>query len=270
MSMAATPVRRRPCLGPRFRRVAAMARATESDMPESHDPRQDELPTFDSLEKLFWRVIGKLAAEGFVARPNDARNLIVDFQSEAWDGLAKRFQSSLGKFPAYAAGAFYRFARRRIIRLQLWERRLADIARAKQKNEPTPLECLEHREQLEEISRAIENLPTDERRLLTDYLGGPSATERQLAKEYGISRYAVREHLINAVGRIAVELGKLATVSRHDALIAQALWSEGRTLRDVAAELEVPVDDVRASRDRSILSLFGALRQIHSREKGRP
>ena len=72
---------------------------------------------FRRYEALLWRVLSALARKGYFVPPGDARDLLHDFYLEAWPGLHERFDPRLSSFGTYIAAAFYRFARRRIVRL---------------------------------------------------------------------------------------------------------------------------------------------------------
>src|SRR5438270_1228739 len=81
---------------------------------------------FQEYERLLWRVLAQLARDGFIAPPDEGRDLIHDFYLEAWPGIRERFDPKRGAFQAYVFSAFYRFGRRRIIDLQNWRGRLVD------------------------------------------------------------------------------------------------------------------------------------------------
>ena len=218
---------------------------------------------FPQYERLLWRVLAALARGGYFVPPQDARDLLHDFYVEAWAGVKERFDPALSSFATYLSAAFYRFARRRIANLDSWRHRLVDIEEvsALPSMAPSPYEYVEHTELLNEVKRALERLPSLERQVLYGYLADDPLTERELAQLIGLSRYAVRELLTNAVGRVATELRKTASDS-VDSLVAFYVWRDDRTPRQVASLLGLSLSDVQAARARVATQLLSSIRSF--------
>lgn len=228
---------------------------------------------FPQYERLLWRVLGVLVRSGYFVPPQDARDLLHDFYIDAWAGVRERFDPDLSSFATYLSAAFYRFARRRIVSLESWRHRLVDVEEAGglPSAAPSPPEQLEHTEQLDAVKRALGRLPSLEREMLYAYMADHPLAERELAQHAGLSRYAVRELLTNAVGRLATELKATASDST-DALVAFYLWKDDRTPRQVASLLGLSVNEVQSSRARVAKQLLASIRSFHTftRSEGAP
>src|SRR5882724_6541181 len=82
---------------------------------------------YGHLTPIFFGALGRLARQGFVVSPADSMDLIHDFFVDAWPALNDHFDPNKGSFDGYAYGAFVRFARPRIIRLQRWQHSLVGV-----------------------------------------------------------------------------------------------------------------------------------------------
>ena len=225
--------------------------------------------SFEAFEPLLWRVLGSLARRGFVAPPPDARDVIHDFYLEAWDGLKHRYDERITDFKTYLSSSFYKFARRRIVALQGWRRRLVDIELFVDDvvDENTPQRIVEQRQLLFAIRAALSKLPSDERVVLIDYLHDPQPSERTIAARHSLSRHALRERLLNAVGRVAVEMGR-GDGKTTASLVAIYLWREGRSPRNVSELMGISIPDVQRCRSEFASQLLLALRgQLPSQPK---
>jgi RNA polymerase sigma factor (sigma-70 family) len=238
-------------------------------LEQSHEtvtnvPNASHLPQFTSYERLLWRVLATLARHGFVAPPNEGRDLIHDFYVEAWPGVLERFDEAKSAFTTYLSAAFYKFARRRIVSLQNWRYRFVDLdAIADTASDgKAPHELVEDDEQVRFITKALLTLPSVEREVLYAYLSGGESSERTLARKFAMSRYALREALANAVSRLAVEVGKLPAANTLEAKVADCLWRRGRSPRSAAGLLGVSVAEVNAARSRFASELLEALRGV--------
>lgn len=217
--------------------------------------------SFLAFEPLLWRVLSSLAKRGFVAAPLDARDVIHDFYLEAWDGVGRRFDQSLGDFKTYLSSSFYKFARRRIVALRGWRHSLVDIDLLSNSlvDDISPQRVVEQRQLVSAIRTALSHLPRDERVVLYDYLRESEPSERTIALRHSLSRYACRELLLNALGRVAVEMGR-SDGERKESLVAFYLWREGRSPRNVSALLEIPVSEVMRCKTEFAAQLLFTLR----------
>ena len=194
---------------------------------------------FGQKEGVFWRVLGTLARHGYAVPPSEARDLIHDFYLDAWNGLNERFDPALGSFDSYMGAAFYRFARRRILKLENLLHRTVGLesAFAELTTASTPPDIIQDREQLKAVKAAVSQLPPLEQQVLDEFLSGVGSSERQLAARHNLSRYALRELLTDAVGKVAVTVGSMSSSSNSDEQIAELLWKYDQPPRQVAHSL---------------------------------
>lgn len=218
---------------------------------------------FEQYERMLWHVLAQLARHGYIVPPSEARDLIHDFYLEAWPNLKKHYDSKRGSFSSYVYGAFYRFARRRIVQLQNWRGRLVDVRElARYPDESADVERTADVEiQVQKINSIISRLPRLQRDILLDFLIGEEGSERRLAVKYTVSRYRLREILVDTLGQVASEFGHSASDNPHDEQIALALWRDGQTVRDTAVLFGVSLAEVQAARKRFVAHLFTNLVQ---------
>jgi RNA polymerase sigma factor (sigma-70 family) len=218
---------------------------------------------FGKQEGVFWRVLAALARHGYPVPPSDARDLMHDFYLDAWSGVNERFDPALGSFASYLASAFYRFARRRILRLENLQQRAVDLDSAVEQLSTwkTPVDILERREQLQAMNKAVAQLSPIEQRVLDEYLSGTSSSERQLALRHALTRYGLREVLIDSLGKVAVSFGSFGGKSKIEETIAELLWKQGQSPRNVAHLLKISVAEVQEVRNRFVAALLSTLRK---------
>ncbi len=175
--------------------------------------QQDARGDFQSYRRLLWSVLNGLSKRGYFVPPDEGQDVLHDFYLEAWPGLSQRFREEEGEFASYVAGAFYRFARRRVTQLNAWSRRLVALDDIPEiaTDSNNPLHESERAEQLRRLKRAIDSLPGMQRSLLLEYYGANGRpSERSLASNHGMTRHAVRKALVAGLEELA---RKLATVS---------------------------------------------------------
>src|SRR5258708_32361204 len=187
--------------------------------------REETTRELGVYESVLWRVLAALARGGYAVPPSDARDLIHDFYLDAWPGVHERFDPKQGPFSAYIAGAFYRFARRRILKLESLQRRMVDFdsAVAHLSSDSTPPDILESRQRHREATAALSVLAPLERTVLEEHLAGEGLSERALAERHKLSRYGIRELLADALGKVAVALGRTPAGSKTQESVAELL-----------------------------------------------
>jgi RNA polymerase sigma factor (sigma-70 family) len=223
----------------------------------------DNETAYLSLRRPLFGVLARLSRQGFVTRPADASDLVHDFFVEVWPAVARGYDSNRGPLEAYACRAFANFARPRIVRLHRWQSRLvesAELARLA----AAPDRLSESARDIAAVAEALAKLPPLHREVLQAYLTSDLHSERALADIFGLSRYRLRETLVEALGRGAVLLGEPGRIPRDDWEVARALWKEGRTAGEAATLLGRTVEQVRQARQRIGRLLFDGLRQGHS------
>jgi RNA polymerase sigma factor (sigma-70 family) len=204
---------------------------------------------FTSYERLFWRTLARLAHGGHFVPPDESRDVIHDFYVEAWSRLLTHFDPSRGAFPAYVAGAFHKFARRRLVEHDAWRSRLVDIDVVLEhaSDVPSPVEQAESSQELERIRVALDSLPGVQRQILVSYMAGERPSERRVALSQHTSRHAVRQVLVQALANLATAFEQ-AGASKRDALVVQLAWRDGRVSPDIANRAHVSTREVQLTR----------------------
>jgi RNA polymerase sigma factor (sigma-70 family) len=235
---------------------------------ESSETKEQRVPNLElaypRLRTLFFAALGKLARNGFVVSPNDGMDLVHDFFAEAWAGLEKHFNPDKGNFESYAYGAFVRFARPRIVRLNRWQNSLIGAEKLESLTGDAGL-AIEGMDQ-ERVRQALANLPEGEQKILRRYVYSEYSSERVFAKELGISRYRLRAILIEALGRMAVSFDRPSEIAPQDWNVARALWRDCRTIQEASVVLEMTPQQVRSAYSRNVRFLAEILKHYQPDE----
>jgi len=234
---------------------------TRNPLPESASasPKR-RTPPFEDFRRLLWRVIGKLARKGYYAQPADASDLIHDFYEKEWASLTNRFDASRASFEAYVFKSFYRFARRRIVRLAQWAHKVVDVdlAHAFIDGGPSVEETLDASAHVERLAQALERLPGPQRKFLNDLFVGMAGNERALARTNNVSRYHVRKELVLILDQLSAEgdttgegapLDLQIVESRSVAMLLSALYnpSNRSNLRKTTMNIKARITDAPES-----------------------
>lgn len=215
-----------------------------------------------SLRPLLFGALGKLARQGFVVAPADSMDLIHDFFAESWAGLVSRYDPSKGRFESYVYVAFLYFARPRIIRLQRLNCQPlgpSDFRKAG-RTYAEAKDAFELSHDVATLRAAISQLPQLEREVLNAYIHATDHSERQLAREFSVTRHRLREIIVRALGRIVVSLDKPKQMPERDWQVALALWRDERTVTETASHLGMTEHQVRAAHVRNNKLLAEALK----------
>lgn len=217
---------------------------------------------YRELRPLLFGALGKLTRQGFAVPLTDSMDLIHDFFAEAWEGLTSRYDPNKGRFEVYVFSAFVRFARPRILRLHRLQSGLLDseeFANIADTRVDVGRE-FEFSHDSRVVAHAMERLPPFERKVLSGYINSPTHSERMLARELSVSRYRLRESLVEALGRVTVLLDKPEYIPAKDWSVARAIWQEERSVSDAAQELRLTEHQVREAHSRNTKLLAEALR----------
>ena len=203
---------------------------------------------------LLLSAVRSLARQGYDMHPSEGLELIHDFYLEALPGLLGRYDASKAKFSTYLYAAFVRFARPRLLRNARWTRLFVSFDDAL----AHPAATVERDESLVEgVAKAVASLPRE----LKAVIEGRSArgeSERQVAKRLGVTRYAVRQRMAEALGRIAIAIGEDAMIREDVRPLAIRLWRDGESLMSVAAELGLTRQEAREHLRQLVQSLSAA------------
>lgn len=222
---------------------------------------------YEELRPHLLGALARLARQGFSVPPWDGLDLIHDFFLEAWDGINARYDPSKGTFEAYVYAAFVHFVRPRIIKLRRLQSSLV---------EPEQLDLLHGGEEEGEeelyvlpedskhvVREAVSRLRPREREILSRYLYANPRAERMLARKFSLSRYGLRQTLVDALGRVTVRLDKPGRMPDRDWKVATALWRDQRTIDETAAYLGLTPHQVREANSRNVRLLTEALKRYH-------
>jgi DNA-directed RNA polymerase specialized sigma24 family protein len=221
---------------------------------------------YEELRPHLLGALAKLARQGFIVSPWDGLDLIHDFFIEAWDGINSRYDPSRGTLDAYIYAAFIRFARPRIVRLHRFQSSLVepenlDLRHSREEDDDESYVPPEDSKQI--VREAVSHLPLREREILSRYLYAKPRAERMLARKFSLSRYGLRQALVDAFGRVMIRLDKPERMPERDWKVAVALWRDHRTVDEAAAYLGLTPHQVREANSRNALLLTEAMRRYH-------
>ena len=215
---------------------------------------------YTDLRRFLFGALARLARQGLIVPPDDAADIVHDFFVEVWPAVVRGYDPNRGKLEAYSYRAFVHFARPRIVRLRQWRSRLvktSELARLA----ATPARLSESTRDTAAVADALAKLPPLHRDVLHAYLASDLHSERALSEAFGLSRYRLRETLVEALGRVAVLLGEPGRIRQGDWEVARALWKEGRTSAEAGVLLGRTTEEVRQARERIGMLLSDGLRQ---------
>lgn len=210
-----------------------MSRAEPDRSPLLNRPATLE-EVYESCTPLLLSGLSRLARQGYRADPATALDLIHDFYLEALPGLFDRFDIRRGRFSTYLYGAFLHFARPRIVRQMRWQAMLADLDEYRG---ALPRAAPEFSDAAADAAAdALARLPKPLHKVVVARIVD-GLSERDTAKQLKLSRYFVRQHLTEALGRIAVALGEDRRIPEDLRPMALKLWRDERSLMEIAREL---------------------------------
>lgn len=227
-------------------------RAAERNVPTLEE-------AYARFTPLFFAALARLARQGFIASPSDSMDLIHDFFIDGWKTLEKNFDPSKGSLESYAYVAFIRFTRPRIVRLRRWNDSLVgdDRLDVLEATEQTEIDDLDR----QRIQRAVAALPSFERELLIQLASSDYLSQRDLANSLGLSRYRVREMLIDALGHLAVSFDRPRQIRQQDWEVVCALWRDHRTMHEASTVLRLSLEQIRSASRRYVGFLSESLRE---------
>ncbi|MBL9122566.1 MAG: hypothetical protein JNG90_02965, partial [Planctomycetaceae bacterium] len=212
---------------------------------------------------LLYSALRRMAAAGNAPkRLEDSRDLIVDFFLEQWPGLQKRYRAELARPETYVYRAFILYARPRLRRLRAWNNSLMDAAHLAERVVAAPPVAAD---QLLDAKAGLAELPAEERELFMRMIND-KASLRDLAAEYRMTRYRVRELICDAFGRLSVSLETQDQQSEDDRKIALALWRDGLTPKEAAKAVGTTTIAVQEYRNRTMQLMSNALRRLHRQQ----
>jgi DNA-directed RNA polymerase specialized sigma24 family protein len=205
---------------------------------------------YATLTPVLLAVLRRLARQGYISGVGQAMDYIHDFFTEAWPGIAERYDAARGPLKVYAAAAFARFARPRLVREARWNRALVE-------DSPEFVSPSDFGESVDadRVRRAFSKLDARDRELLAARFGPEHVSERLLAKQVGMTRYKFREAVATALARFSATLGERGVLDEFDSHVARLLFVEEHSIGAAAAELSCTESQVRAARRRILRAL---------------
>lgn len=222
---------------------------------------------YAELRPLLFDALARLARQGFAVSPSDAMDFIHDFFLEAWTKIATNYDPDKGRFEPYVYAAFVQFARPRIARLQRMQRDLVDPAELREMvrgDEASGEADLTSGLDQEVVQRVLQGLDLEERELLLAYFGSSDFSERRLARHLQIGRYKLREQLLTALGKVALQLNQQANFSELDWKIGRSLWLDQRSVGETAGYLGITEAQVQNGHHRNLKMLAALLQRYRS------
>jgi len=204
-----------------------------TEAPKGARPQSLE-EVYQSCTPLLLSAIGRLIRGGYRIDPAMGLDYVHDFYLEALPGLFERYDPSLGRFSTYVYAAFLQFARPRIVRSMRWEGMLADLDRYPAASKPAEREFPDRL--TDAAASAFADLPRVPRNVLKARIVD-GLSERETARRLGLSRYFVRQHTAEALGRLAIAMGEDGRIPEDVRPLAVRLWREEQTLMEAAAGL---------------------------------
>lgn len=231
-----------------------MKRADTQSAPKLNRPSSLE-EVYTSCTPLLLSAIAKLSGQGYHVDPATALDLVHDFYLEALPGLFERFDDSRGRFSTYLYGAFLHFARPRIVRNMRWEGMLGDLETHRLRSQPD--EAPEFSDATTEaMAAAFAALPRPLQAVLKARVVG-GLSERDTARQLKLSRYFVRLRTAEALGRLAVAIGRDERIPADVRPLALRLWRDEDTLMQAASNLGLSRQEIR-SRYQELLNRLSA------------
>ena len=209
---------------------------------------------YESCTPLLLSALGRLIRSGYRLDPSMGLDLVHDFYLEQLPGLFERYDHTKAQFSTYLYAAFLKYARPRIIRNMRLEGLMSDLERyPASSTEAEP----EFPDRLTEATeQAFEELPHDSRAVLKARIVD-GLSERDTARRLKLSRYFVRQHLAEALGRLAVAIGQDALIPEDVRPLAVRVWRDEQPLMEAAGDLDWSRAEA-LSRYRELLRRIGA------------
>jgi len=232
-----------------------------------NDAPRDLAEAYDHYTPILVRSAGAMARKGMDVTPDECLELVHDFYADDFSRVLDTFKPSRGTFARYLSGAFKRFAIQKIKRNARYAELFVPLDDALDQPAPEPVDESSQEEPSDErppepthaerLVQALPRLPPEFREILEARLAG-CASERELAKRFGLSRFATRQRLAEAIGRAAVAVGHDETIGADLRPFAVRLWRDDIPLMQVAKEFNLSRHEAHERYCELVRSLLGA------------
>jgi RNA polymerase sigma factor (sigma-70 family) len=221
------------------------------------EPLEDLGAAYRAYRPLLFGALAALARRGVAVPFDEGLGLVHDFFIDGYPVVLERYDARIAKFTTFLYAAFTRYARPRILRLARIRQALVGddlVERAAGGAELDPATEIDRAT----MRAALARVSADDRELLQSKFG-EGLSERAIAERAGVTRQRIRQRLLEALGRLVVELGERPDLSSDDLIAARAVWTEDRSLDEAAAILGKTTEQVRRAVSRVLAGLARGL-----------
>jgi len=110
-----------------------------------------------------------------------------------------------------------------------------------------------------QIVSVLGSMDSSEREAVEDYFATESVSERALARKHGVSRYRIRELLVQGLAKLMTGLHRPPLIKVWDWNVAIESWQNGRTNSEIGSLLSATVREVHQSLTRTRMYLAAGL-----------
>ncbi len=209
-----------------------------------------------------------LASRGGALPPDEAADVLQDFVLERLPVIARRVaDGQLRKPESYIRQAFRNFVFDAIRRQQRDKKALEQFkvepgAAAWTEPELCRKEVHRGRPSRETVAEAVDQVPESLRAVVSAYIGmvGAPRSLREMANEFGLTRYATRKAVVDGLIALALQLGGSKRLSDMETQICRLVLLEGFSVQQAGRELGTTTHQARTALARARSSMATALR----------
>jgi len=221
-----------------------------------------------------FQALGQLALHGFPIYPDEAMDMIADFEWELAHPEASTFRvdNSVGSIHIFET--FFHFATTRLVRSSIWGQTLLSPDYRVFPSENMEIAAAQQSEEARIMLSAVSKLPQRQYDLSCAFWGDAGISERSLARRHCISVYRLRATLVDALGLTSANLAEDQALSEPELSIVRAVWRDGRSSKEASSFLRMPalsIEMVRVKLYRLLLIAFKGthrMRFVYSPEFG--
>jgi len=211
---------------------------------------------YELLIALARRMAPGLARCGILILPDDLGDAVHEFWLSSKIRENPHLQAESPELAVYWRKALLRFA------LKVWRRKQRFVQlfdtegfglREPSGEEEKRVLAAQMRIRLQDVM--AHELESSQTRLLLRFFEEGPRCERLLAREFSMTRYRVREEILNGVGTVLVHLSDLTDWQDPDRRVASEIWRCSHSLSETAMHLDLPLAVVREAHRRNLTYL---------------
>lgn len=212
---------------------------------------------YESLVTIARKMAPWLARYGIVVMPDDLSDAVHEFWISS-DGMsAEHIRFEAGEMTAYCRKALFRFT----VRMWRQQRRFTQLFEGEGQNfmalvnvdEEEQLLNAHLKNRLQEVMN--EQLGASRMHLILRFFEEGPRCERLLSREFSMTRYRVREEILNSVGIVVAHLTDLSACRDPDRQVALEIWRQNLSFSEAAMRLNLPLASVRQAHRRNLSSM---------------